>query len=264
MSYACTSQTNANCSGRRVRSCRPNNFRTMNIFRNTPAPVTSTELYVRAGIPGPVMYSPKLERKLRKKFKLSDDPLSARRLRLAWLIRGVLTGCLPAQQIKTAQKKLLITKFSAEDQSPRAIHIGITTNDDEAVHVALREESLQNVGRILIIDDNEQLAELTGHYLGALGYPSATAHDGIRGWERIIELSPAAVILDVDMPNLSGLGLLEIMRKEPGTAALPVLMWSGNPEHEARARELGANDFVNKPIQLQDLLARLKKLLGHP
>ncbi len=80
------------------------------------------------------------------------------------------------------------------------------------------------------------------------------------------ELKPAAICLDVAMPEMSGFEVLTIIRNDPEISSIPVLMMTGvtsesGKSDEEWARSVGANEFITKPFQLDDLLVKLERLI---
>ncbi len=116
-------------------------------------------------------------------------------------------------------------------------------------------------GTILCVDDDRHFCQIMARALAAAGWQVETVHDGERALGRIRELAPALVTLDVMLPRCDGFTVLEILRRDAALAQTPVLMVSGctfTPEHEARARALGAA-LVQKPVPLDQLLALVEE-----
>ena len=119
---------------------------------------------------------------------------------------------------------------------------------------------------LLLIDDDVELCELLGSWLGQEGFLVRACHDGRSARQALAEAPPAAVVLDVMLPDGSGLDLLKQLRTEH--AELPVLMLSarGEPLDRILGLELGADDYLAKPCDPRELTARLKAVLrrSHP
>jgi class 3 adenylate cyclase len=118
-------------------------------------------------------------------------------------------------------------------------------------------------GRILVVDDTPQNVKLLADLLQAKGYGVTTAADGESALERLKAEAPDVVLLDVMMPGLSGYEVCERIRADPRTALLPVVLVTALDPQEERVRgiEAGADDFLSKPINQQELFARVKSLL---
>lgn len=113
--------------------------------------------------------------------------------------------------------------------------------------------------RILLVDDDEKLATLLCEGLSAHGHACEAAFDGQAALERIRSgAAPELVLLDVTLPGRSGFELIGELKQElPG---VPVLFLSGNRELPARVRGLkaGADDYITKPFELEELAARIE------
>lgn len=118
--------------------------------------------------------------------------------------------------------------------------------------------------RILVCDDNSLLVDLIEHHLVENGYDVDLAHDGGEALASIEEGRPDAVVLDAMMPVHSGFEVLRRMKEQPATAGIPVVMLTGLSQEDdvVNALELGAAEFMVKPFLPEELLARLKRLLG--
>jgi two-component system phosphate regulon response regulator OmpR len=114
--------------------------------------------------------------------------------------------------------------------------------------------------RILIIDDDVRLAEMLAHYLGGRGYVADHRETGRRGLEALESREYEAVILDVMLPDLDG---FEICRQIRARSQIPILMLTARGEAMDRivGLELGADDYLPKPFEPRELLARLSAIL---
>jgi DNA-binding response OmpR family regulator len=117
------------------------------------------------------------------------------------------------------------------------------------------------MSRILIVEDNPDLAYGLRNNLEIEGYEVEVAETGPRGLERAREWSPDLLILDLMLPDLDGYGVLEAVREDGRT--MPVLMLTARGEEvdKVRGLRLGADDYVTKPFGLMELLARVEALL---
>jgi class 3 adenylate cyclase len=117
--------------------------------------------------------------------------------------------------------------------------------------------------RILVVDDVPQNVKLLADVLAFHGYDVVTASDGDEGLQRVREDHPDLVLLDVMMPRLNGYDACRAIRADPATALLPVVMVTALDPAKERVKgiEAGADDFLSKPINTPELLARVKSLL---
>ena len=116
--------------------------------------------------------------------------------------------------------------------------------------------------RILVIDDHPEIVRVIERLL-APHHDIFTASNGEEGLQRIHEFQPALVISDVMMPKLSGFQLVELLRKDPATERLPVLLLTARADGRDRVRGLrrGASDYLVKPFLPEELKARVSNLL---
>ncbi|MBA1201251.1 response regulator transcription factor [Pseudomonas capeferrum] len=114
--------------------------------------------------------------------------------------------------------------------------------------------------RILIVEDDQRLAELTAEYLHANGYVVAVEHDGARAARRILDSQPDLVILDLMLPGEDG---LSICRRVRGHYTGSILMLTARSDEldQVQGLDLGADDYVCKPVRPRLLLARIHALL---
>jgi len=117
--------------------------------------------------------------------------------------------------------------------------------------------------RILIIDDDLEFADVLRMHLVAAGYAAEVAEDGIEGGKALLANPPALVLCDISMPFLSGLELFSLMQADAQSASIPVVFISGRSDSNimARAVELGAADFLMKPVTREQLLHTVETCL---
>jgi two-component system, OmpR family, response regulator CpxR len=114
--------------------------------------------------------------------------------------------------------------------------------------------------KILIIDDDEELCELVAEYLSVEGFTTEAVHDGERGLEKALSGEFEMAILDVMLPEKNGFDVLRQLRK---TSKLPVLMLTARGDDTERivGLEIGADDYLPKPFNPRELVARLRAIL---
>jgi DNA-binding response OmpR family regulator len=114
--------------------------------------------------------------------------------------------------------------------------------------------------RILVIDDDAELCGLVGEYLEPEGFQIEAVHDGSRGLERALEGDHLLIVLDVMLPGLNGFDVLRRLRNASKT---PVLLLTARGEDVDRivGLEIGADDYLPKPFNPRELVARIRAIL---
>ena len=117
--------------------------------------------------------------------------------------------------------------------------------------------------RILVVEDDRDIAELIAHYLGRAGHEVDLLAHGGEAARRVREIEPALVVLDLMLPGLDGMTVCRALRSDPATAAIPIIMLTARGEESDRVAglELGADDYVTKPFSPKELVARVGALL---
>ena len=119
--------------------------------------------------------------------------------------------------------------------------------------------------RILIVEDDPSTREALESLLTTHGYEVETASDGSEAIEQVDHEPPSLIISDVRMPGVGGLDLVRKLRQTATAADVPIIMMSGNNERRRRvdALDLGADDYLAKPVDAEELLARVRVHLRH-
>jgi len=114
--------------------------------------------------------------------------------------------------------------------------------------------------RILVVDDESHIVELVRLYLERDGFRVESASDGARGLRLALELRPALIILDLMLPEVDG---LEVCRRVRADSDVPIVMLTAREEDVDKivGLELGADDYLTKPFNPRELLARVKAIL---
>lgn len=117
--------------------------------------------------------------------------------------------------------------------------------------------------RILIVDDQPDLAGLMAEMLSDAGYDTRTADNGRDAIADIQSDRPDLLVLDVNMPGLDGFEVATMLKADPSTATIPIIMVSAQDGRGARliGLESGAEDYLSKPVDAAELIAKIRNLL---
>lgn len=117
--------------------------------------------------------------------------------------------------------------------------------------------------RILIVDDETDLAELVSFNLTREGYTTRVVHNGKDALQAVAEFSPDLVVLDVMMPGLTGTEVAKRLRRSGQHAAIPIIMLTAKSaeQDELQGLEAGADDYITKPFSVNVLAARIEAVL---
>jgi putative two-component system response regulator len=116
---------------------------------------------------------------------------------------------------------------------------------------------------VLAVDDNEQNLQLLEAYLSTWGYDVVLAHDGREALELYPQVKPSVIVLDVMMPVMDGYEACSFIKERPDGRTIPILMLTAltGSEDKIKALECGADDFLNKPINKDELRSRIRSLI---
>ena len=116
--------------------------------------------------------------------------------------------------------------------------------------------------RVLVVEDDPDMASLLALMISVEGMEASTVHDGQAALASIDAAPPDLVLLDVVLPGTSGFQICERLKADPATALIPVVLVTALEDHESRIRgiEAGADDFLSKPVGREELVARVKNL----
>jgi DNA-binding response OmpR family regulator len=117
--------------------------------------------------------------------------------------------------------------------------------------------------RILVVDDDRSIVKVLASYLEKSGYQVLSAYDGEMALHQLRRERPDLVILDLMMPNRDGWEVTKIVRADHSLAATPIIMLTARVEDTDKivGLELGADDYITKPFNAQEVVARVKSLL---
>jgi two-component system alkaline phosphatase synthesis response regulator PhoP len=116
---------------------------------------------------------------------------------------------------------------------------------------------------ILVVDDEPGIVTIARDYLDRAGFRVVTAGDGPAALRLARSEQPALLVLDLMLPGMDGLDVLRMLRQEPATSGLPVILLTARVEEADRliGLELGADDYVTKPFSPRELVARVRAVL---
>lgn len=118
--------------------------------------------------------------------------------------------------------------------------------------------------RVLVVEDEPNIAESLSFLLGRAGFAVEIIGDGDRALEAALATPPDVLVLDVMLPGMDGYAILRALRADGRTAALPVLVLTAKGQREDRetAEEAGASRFVTKPFSNAEIVATVRELAG--
>lgn len=169
---------------------------------------------------------------------------------------------------------MLTVKISDEDIQ-RGLDLGVEDYLTKPVHLEMFLKRIRNFfspsaghrekepGRIMIVEDEEEMAQLLKIEMECEGYEVRLAHNGKTGLEQIPEFMPDLVLLDAMIPDMSGYEVLKILKKDPQTSNTAVFMLTakGLEGDIQKGIALGADDYISKPFHAGLLIKRIKNHL---
>jgi DNA-binding response OmpR family regulator len=122
---------------------------------------------------------------------------------------------------------------------------------------------MRAMAKVLVVDDEPDAVELVSFNLKAAGYEVVTAEDGAEAIRKARQHAPELILLDVMLPEVDGLEVCKLLRRDPATSGIPVIMLTAKAAEIDRVLglELGADDYVTKPYSPRELVLRVKNLL---
>ncbi len=122
---------------------------------------------------------------------------------------------------------------------------------------------MRDVARVLVVEDDEMTRTYLVRVLRIEGHDVSSAVDGADALEQIAAGAPDLVLLDVAMPGVNGIEVCRRLKADPSTEPIPILILSGLTDRDSRIRgvAVGANDYLTKPIDREDLVLRVRNAL---
>jgi DNA-binding response OmpR family regulator len=118
--------------------------------------------------------------------------------------------------------------------------------------------------KILVVDDETELLKALSIRLKTSGYEVITASDGQEGLEKAKSLNPDLIVLDILMPKMDGYEVCRMLKFDEKYKSIPVIMLTAKAQDidKAMGKKVGADDYITKPFETQDLVDKIKKYLG--
>ena len=122
---------------------------------------------------------------------------------------------------------------------------------------------MKSKARVLAVDDEEQIRNMIKNVLSDFDYEIFLAKDGTEALETVEEVSPDVILLDIQMPGMTGIEVTKALKQNDKTKIIPVVILSGlhDVDYRIEALEAGADDFLSKPPVIQELITRVKTLV---
>ena len=118
--------------------------------------------------------------------------------------------------------------------------------------------------RILVVDDDASMRDLTAFRLRAAHYAVSLAEDAIAAGYAVLEDVPDLIVCDIHLPHMTGLEFAAALRADPATEQIPVIFLTANDELYAQAKQLGMTEYLLKPTRGDVLLTAVRKYLRSP
>ena len=131
------------------------------------------------------------------------------------------------------------------------------------VHEAPKPQAAATQPTIMVVDDSLTVRKVTGRLLERQGYLVVTARDGVEAMEKLQEMVPDVMLVDIEMPRMDGFDLTRNVRADARLARVPVIMITSRTadKHQNYAKEIGVSHFLGKPYQEEDLLEKISGFL---
>jgi chemosensory pili system protein ChpA (sensor histidine kinase/response regulator) len=131
------------------------------------------------------------------------------------------------------------------------------------VHAAPKPQAVPTQPTVMVVDDSLTVRKVTGRLLERQGYLVVTARDGVEAMEKLQEVVPDVMLVDIEMPRMDGFDLTRNVRADARLARVPVIMITSRTadKHQSYAKEIGVSHFLGKPYQEDDLLEKISGFL---
>src|SRR5580704_7027417 len=124
----------------------------------------------------------------------------------------------------------------------------------------------QALGRVLVVDDDEVIRQLIAVNLTLEGFDVATAVDGQDCLDKVTAIDPDVITLDIMMPRLDGWMTASLLRRNPETSTIKVVLITARAQEDdkTRGRQIGVDAYLTKPFDPSEMIRVVRELAGHP
>ena len=124
----------------------------------------------------------------------------------------------------------------------------------------------QGLGRVLVVDDDEVIRQLIAVNLTLEGFDVATAVDGQDCLDKVTAIDPDVITLDIMMPRLDGWMTASLLRRNPETSAIKVVLITARAQEDdkTRGKQIGVDAYLTKPFDPSEMIRVVRELAGHP
>ncbi|MEH2200427.1 response regulator [Nostoc sp.] len=183
-----------------------------------------------------------------------------------WLLTG--NAHLPAQQILETPAEVNTSRASVELADLELVESTTDNIEDITInsspHIDTQDSALKTQHSILVVDDNPDLRTYVSEIFRRNGYRVQTARNGYEGHNTAKEIMPSLIVTDLMMPLVSGLEMIQLIRKEEKLKGTPIILLTAKVDEETRIEgtEHGADAYLAKPFNDRELLAEVRNLLA--
>ncbi|HXG91778.1 MAG TPA: response regulator [Blastocatellia bacterium] len=114
--------------------------------------------------------------------------------------------------------------------------------------------------KILVIEDDEYSRDALAHLLASEGYNTQSASDGESGLTKAREMRPDVIVLDLNLPGINGKQVIKTIRDDESLKKIPILIVTGEDNEARAAVDLGADGYLTKPVEFDDLIREISEL----
>src|SRR5213078_2307412 len=124
----------------------------------------------------------------------------------------------------------------------------------------------QGLGRVLVVDDDEVIRQLIAVNLTLEGFDVATAVDGQDCLDKVVAIDPDVITLDIMMPRLDGWMTASLLRRNPETSTIKVVLITARAQEDdkTRGKQIGVDAYLTKPFDPSEMIRVVRELAGHP